>query len=200
MLISSKILREKLKEFSNKNTKISRLVKDKEIFRLKNGLYETDRSTKGYLLAGVIYGPSYLSFEFALSYYGLIPERVVIYTSATLNKRRSKIYNNYFGNYYYTDIPERVYSIGVKHITNEKYPYFIATAEKALSDKLYKLPIIKNLKHMEHMLFFDLRIDEEELLKFDLFLLKEIANKYNSNNVTMLYKYLKKIKEKEVNE
>lgn len=53
-------------------------------------MYETDSNTPGYLLAGSIYGPSYLSFDFALAYYDLIPERVVNYTSATFGKKKKK--------------------------------------------------------------------------------------------------------------
>ena len=44
--------------------------------------YETDRNVPAYLLAGSIYGPSYISFEYALSRYGLIPEAVYAVTCA----------------------------------------------------------------------------------------------------------------------
>lgn len=37
------------------------------------------------VLVGVIYGPSYLSFDFVLAWYGLIPETVQTFTSVTLN-------------------------------------------------------------------------------------------------------------------
>lgn len=37
------------------------------------------------MLVGVIYGPSYLSFDFVLAWYGLIPETVQTFTSAALN-------------------------------------------------------------------------------------------------------------------
>ena len=45
-----------------------------EVFPITRGLYETDPNVPGYLLAGSIYGPSYISFEYALGYYGMIPE------------------------------------------------------------------------------------------------------------------------------
>lgn len=47
-----------------------------EYTKVVKGIYETNSDTAGYLLAGSIYGPSYLSFDFALSYYGMIPEAV----------------------------------------------------------------------------------------------------------------------------
>ena len=61
-----------------------------KLIKIRNGLYETEANTPSYLLAGSIYGPSYISFEYALSYYGLIPERVTTITCATFNKRKEK--------------------------------------------------------------------------------------------------------------
>ena len=66
------------------------MIKKKEIIPIVKGFYETDSKIPGHYLASIIYGPSYLSFEFALSYYGLIPEAVYHFTSATFNKRRRK--------------------------------------------------------------------------------------------------------------
>lgn len=59
------------------------MVKSGEYIQIVKGFYETDKSTADYLLAGSIYGPSYLSFEFALAFCGLIPEAVYTFTSAT---------------------------------------------------------------------------------------------------------------------
>jgi len=49
------------------------LLKSKLVSIIR-GLYETDKNTPGYYLVGSIYGPSYLSFEFALGYHSLIPK------------------------------------------------------------------------------------------------------------------------------
>jgi len=46
------------------------------LFKIVNGLYETNPYTPPYLLSGTIYGPSYISFEYALSIHGLIPEKL----------------------------------------------------------------------------------------------------------------------------
>ena len=54
-----------------------------------------------YLLAGSIYGPSYISFEFALSYYGLIPEAVHVVTCASFEKKKKKTYDTIFGTFTY---------------------------------------------------------------------------------------------------
>ena len=69
--------------------KIGRLVKERKLIPIIRGLYETDDSVPGYLLANIIYGPSYLSFEFALSWYDLIPEAVFTITSASFSKKKN---------------------------------------------------------------------------------------------------------------
>ena len=81
---------EELKEYSNPAAKLSRMAKQGECFPIVRGLYETDRTVPGYLLAGSIYGPSYISFEYALAHYGLIPETVYTITCATFEKKKKK--------------------------------------------------------------------------------------------------------------
>lgn len=144
MLITNKVLKENMQNYSNKDTKLSRKVKAGKIFKIINGLYETNANTPGYLLAGSIYGPSYISFEYALSYYGLIPERVS------------------------TIIPDLAYPEEIILKTEGDYSYQIATPEKALCDKLYTLEPINNYDNLRNMLFNDLRIDEDEFNKLNV--------------------------------
>ena len=65
MIITNDIAKENFKEYSNKNTKLAREVRDGKLFKIINGLYEINKNTPGYLLAGSIYGPSYISFDYA---------------------------------------------------------------------------------------------------------------------------------------
>ena len=192
MILTNGMIKENLKGYSNKNTKINREIKKGNLIKIINGLYETDSSVKGYLLAGSIYGPSYLSFDFALSYYGLIPEKVTAFTSATCNKKKKKNYNNQFGTYLYRDVPTKVYPIGIKIIEEGSYSYQIATPEKALCDKLYTLQPLKNMKELENILFNDLRIAQDEFDKLNLHEIEEISNFYNSTNVNLLYRYMRR--------
>lgn len=192
MIKTNNMVKESYEEYSNKNTKISREVKNGNLFRIINGLYETNSNVEGYLLAGSIYGPSYLSFEFALSYYGLIPEKVTTYTSATCDKKKKKEYDNIFGHYTYRDVPTNVYPLGIEIIEEDGYIYQIASPEKALCDKLYTLAPIKTLKKMQSILFEDLRIDEDGLKKLQLYDIEEISKYYHSSNVAMLYKFLRR--------
>lgn len=75
------MLLDEYRDYHAPANKLSRMVSGGELIPVVKGLYETDAAISGYLLAGSIYGPSYLSFEFALSEYGLIPEAVYIYIS-----------------------------------------------------------------------------------------------------------------------
>lgn len=192
MILTSDMIKKSLQEYSNKNTKISREVKKGNLIKIINGLYETNPNVNGYLLAGSIYGPSYLSFDFALSYYGLIPEKVTAYTSATCAKKKKKNYKNQFGTFIYRDVPRNVYPLGINIIEEGEYVYQIATPEKTLCDKLYTLTPISNMTELENALYNDLRIDIDELNHFNIQDLEELSNSYHSTNVKLLYKYIKR--------
>ena len=89
MIVTYQMLKESLSDYKNPDNKIKRMSDGGEIVKLTRNLYETNVNTPGHLVADAIYSPSYLSFDYALSYYGLIPEMVYIYTSATFNKKKS---------------------------------------------------------------------------------------------------------------
>jgi hypothetical protein len=193
MIKTSSILLNEYKHYLNPKDKIRRLSLNGELIPIVRGFYETDKSTPGYYLASTICGPSYLSFNFALAHYGLIPEAVYEFTSATFGKNKSKIFKNYFGVYSYRDIPMAVYPYGIKIIEEKGYVYQIATPEKALCDKLYTISPIKNQRELEKWIFDDMRIDEiafNGLNKEDII---SICNLYHSTNLNLLEKYLRRI-------
>lgn len=192
MLITNKIIKKNLNNYSNKDTKISRDVRDGKLIKIVNGLYETDANTPGYLLAGSIYGPSYISFEYALSFYGLIPERVNVITSATFAKKKKKQFDTNFGIFTYRDIPVKAYSEEIILKEEKNYFYQIASKEKALCDKLYTLKPLKNYSNLEKMLFSDLRIDSEEFNKLDVQKIEGLSDLYHSTNVKLLIKYMRR--------
>ena len=109
MIITSNIAKNFLSKYSNKDTKLLRNVRDGKLIKIINGLYETNVNTPGYLLATSIYGPSYISFEYALCFYGLIPERVNVITCATFDKKKKKQFKTFFGTFTYRDIPVLAY-------------------------------------------------------------------------------------------
>lgn len=192
MIITNNIAKKKLVKYSNKDTKLSRDIKNGKLIKIINGLYETDSNTPGYLLATSIYGPSYISFEYALSYYGLIPERVSTITCATFDKKKKKQFNTKFGIFTYRDIPIFAYPEEIILKEENNYSYQIASKEKALCDKLYTLKPLNNYSDLENMLFNDLRIDIENFNKLNKYKIEKLSNLYHSSNVKLLSKYMRR--------
>ncbi|MEA1879989.1 MAG: hypothetical protein U9N11_05045, partial [Campylobacterota bacterium] len=138
-------------------------------------------------VANRLYTPSYLSFDYALSYYGLIPERVYEVTSATLHAK--KVFDTPLGRFSYRPIPMEVYALGVDWLYDEvNGGKFIATPEKALCDKIRGDRGVGRLNQekMREYLLYDLRIEWEALLKLDVGLIEEISKKYKSHNLKSL--------------
>ena len=82
------VLMDALAEYRKPRDRITRLLSGGEIVRIKKGLYCFGEAFRREPiirehLANMIYGPSYVSLEYALSYHGLIPERVETVTSVT---------------------------------------------------------------------------------------------------------------------
>ena len=192
MIKTTSMILEGLKMYASPASKLSRMVKSGEYTRIVKGLYETDPSIPGYLLAGSIYGPSYLSFEFALSYHGLIPEAVYAFTSATYDKKKKKKFETAFGTFTYRDVPKKVYPLGVELVQEGDYSYWIASPEKALCDVLYTKSPVANQNELRSLLFDDMRVDEEGFknLKCEyIFLLEE---KYGSTNIQKLSRLMRR--------
>ena len=193
MIVTMLDLKVMYKDYTDINGRIKRDVDNNILFPLVRGIYETNGNTDGFMIASYIYGPSYLSFEYALSFHQLIPERVVVYTNATFNKRKSNTYNNHFGLFTYRDVPKEAFPFFVKAYELDTYSYFIASPEKALCDLLYIKQPVKSIKELKMLLFDDLRINKDI---FDQLVFKDIlylSSKYISNNI----KYLKKMIESE---
>ena len=192
VILTTSMLIEQLNEYSDPAGKILRMKRNGEIYRLNSGIYENNGNTHGYCLAGVIFGPSYLSFDYALSVYGLIPEAVYTFTSATFDKKKSKEYKNHFGCFSYRDIPSEVYPFGINIMEENEYIYQIATPEKALCDKLYIMPPVTSQKEIERTLFDNLRINSDEFEKLNFDDILQIGEKYHCNNLKYLMKYLRR--------
>ena len=192
MIVTASMLFDQYKDYGDPAGKIMRLRKEGKIIPLTRGLYETDPKAPGQCLAGAIYGPSYLSFDYALSVYGLIPEAVYAYTSATFEKKKKKEYVNQFGRYRYRDVPSEVYPFGIVIREEGGYSYLIATPEKALCDKLYSMSPVTSVKDIGLMLFEDLRIDEDGFSRLNAEDILQIGEGYHCNNLYYLMKYLKR--------
>jgi len=126
-----------LRGISLYDAELSRWQKEGLLERIKRGLYVfADR--KQYLTAeevsALLYEPSYLSLESALSIYGLIPEGVPMQTAVTTRATRS--FSNLFGNFSYRSVkPELFFGYRVKETRYAKF--LLAEPEKALLDYFY---------------------------------------------------------------
>lgn len=192
MIKTHAIIMQELENYKAPGNKLSRMVNDELIIPVIRSLYETEKNTPGYLLAGSIYGPSYLSFDYALSHYGLIPEAVYVFTSATFEKRKAKKFTTQFGTFIYRDVPSSIYPLGIQIKKEGPYAYAIASPEKALCDKLYSISPVKNKKEMQQLLFSDLRIDENEFIKLNHDDLITLCELYHCTNLKILAKLLRR--------
>lgn len=117
------------------------------LIKLKRDIYllnEADRkiNPSNLFIANQIYAPSYVSLEYALNFYGLIPERVIDITSVTT--RKTKQFNNASGVFVYKNLKEQCFS-GFTKVKDEAGLFiFIALPEKALVDFFYfNLPALR---------------------------------------------------------
>lgn len=192
------LLIDNLEEYANKRDVITRLMRSEKIVRIKKGLYIFGGDyRKGMIckevLANQIYGPSYISFEYALSYYGMIPERVEQLTSATTGK--SKKFNTPIGLFSYQYLPIEKYAIGITIKQLDDYhSVFIATPEKALLDCVYCSRGLSNKIELPQYFRDDLRIDETSLMELSLTKLNEIANHYLNIQVNRVVQFIKDLK------
>jgi len=191
MIYTTNTLLDKLKDYSNPNDRITRLLKQKKIYRIIRGVYCDEPDVPNLYIANAIYNPSYISFETALRYYDLIPESVFGVTCATTNLTKNKEYKTHLGLFGFYNIPKEAFPLDIKRIECNGYTMFIASAEKALCDKLYECPVCVNLEHFEYLLFEDLRIDDDEFEKLDKKKLIKLAPFYHSKNLNLLIKFLK---------
>src|SRR5574344_1438349 len=95
------------KSFSNVNEKISNLIKNGDLIRLKKGFYTFSKpyQTKAIDLisaSNMLYTPSYVSFNYSLSYYAMIPERIREITSTTCKNKN--IFDTPIGRFSYKKV------------------------------------------------------------------------------------------------
>ena len=192
MIYTNAELRTKFRDYANPMAKVANMAKSKKIIRVTHGLYVDDPNIDPLFLSSYIYGPSYVSFETALSMYGLIPENAVAITCATCGKSKKKIYETPLGRYMYRDVPSKAFPEYTNLMSGEGgMGYLLATKEKAVCDKLYTIRAMKSHKAFIELLFDDLRLDRDGIMSLDIKALEDLAPLYRSPNVRMLLEYRK---------
>ncbi|MEK7504587.1 MAG: hypothetical protein AAB550_03745 [Patescibacteria group bacterium] len=121
-------------------------LKSGEIIALKKGLFVTkmylariEESSGIYekysqFIANTLRYPSYISLEYMLSLYGVIPEGVYVITSITT--KSSRLFTNKLGNFRYQNIKKNLF-LGYNEIEYKDNQVRIATKAKALFDTIY---------------------------------------------------------------
>ena len=135
----------------------------------------------------MIYGPSYVSLDYALHYHGLIPERVEAVTSVTSGRGRR--FSTPVGLFIYRMVPLRAYQVGIDQVQIEGgRPFLIATPEKALADKVHddRGSGIRTQEEMREYLLNNLRVDPEGLTKLQAEVFALIADRYRSKKIRLL--------------
>ncbi len=160
-LISRPLLKLLLEE--NPHTLKNQLLrwqKQGRILRLKRGLYILNPSDRHLdpsrlFVAYELYAPSYVSLEYALSFYGLIPEKVADITCITT--RKTMTFENSLGRFIYQHIKSEAFTGFAEQKDEAGLTYFLAVPEKAVVDFLYL---------NQHSIRGDIRAVLEESFRF----------------------------------
>ncbi len=189
-----------LKGFASPNKKIFDLVKSGELLKVKRGVYrlnsELIESIKPSeeILAQLLHGPSYISSEWALAYYGLIPEMVPNVTSVTIGRKMN--IKTSAGIFEYQHLPLEKYSFGFLEEKIHRNSFLLATPLKAVVDLVYfRLEKKEILSEQDKIAFFEsnYRIDTLSLCKKisfeELITAKKIYKRVSSVNQILDYIY-----------
>ena len=167
--LTNQVLLDILKDYKRPFDKISELTRQGLLLQVKRGVFVPGPRLKmpmpeSFLLSNHLWGPSYVSLESAMSYWGLIPERVFETTAVTT--KPAKKYNTPVGRFSYTKMPLPYYAFGVQQVAlTARQNVLIASPEKSLCDKIITTSGIslRSKKQTLELLLEDLRIDDGSL-------------------------------------
>ncbi|MCL5986312.1 MAG: hypothetical protein M1371_07070 [Actinobacteria bacterium] len=153
-------------------------VKSGELVTLKRGLYTfTDRQVDKVEVARYLYSPCYISLEYALNLYGLIPD--IPFAMTMVTPKATRKFNTIFGQFVYRKIKKEAF-LG---FDEEK---LIAEKEKALVDYLYL-----NSSHLLPSTSFWEELRLQNLDHFDFSKAFYFVEKFNSRKLLNLLKSVK---------
>lgn len=180
-----------LQDYAAPRDVITRLLRKKQLIRIKKGLFVfgADYARRPYsleVLANQIYGPSYISREYALQYYGLIPEAVAEVTSMT--SKRSKEFRTPIGRFSYSYLNISCLPLGVTQEEGiDGVRFLIATKEKAVADLLYiHKEAVRDALELRDLLIEGYRLELENVAALDKQLLRDIAPHYRLKTISLL--------------
>jgi len=185
--------------YSNVKFKIYQLKQKGIIKSLKKGLYihmpvlSENVISKELISNNLLGNPSYISLDYALYYYGLIPETVHEVTALTI--KRSKVFKTEFGVFSYKQIKEELYALGINMENSKEGNFLIASKEKALCDKVYFIKDIQitSKQKMYDFLENDLRFDTDELKDFNIEIISKYFDISKSKKIKLLLNLIKEL-------
>ncbi|MBI2459368.1 MAG: hypothetical protein HYV53_02320 [Parcubacteria group bacterium] len=128
------------------------------LVRLRKGLYALKEMIPNEeVIANALYQPSYISLEYALSRYGIIPE--MPYTITSVTTKITTVFTALGRDFSYQKIKKSAYTGYIPEEVGRR-TIFIATPEKALVDYLYFVSLGK--KTVNNRLSFD-RLDVKKI-------------------------------------
>ena len=192
MIKTTAMLISELPGYVNPKAKIGRMVDEGALYPIIRGIYEDKPDTPAVYLAGSIYGPSYISFEYALSYYGLTPAWKGPVTCAAYGKRKEKLHETSFGTFTYRDIPKKAFAEELILHCENGYSFVMASPERAFCDELYKLAPSANLKELRALMFDEIGIGRRKISRLNPVILYRLANLYGCRNLHLLKSFLRK--------
>ena len=179
--VSGAIIRSCFPDLASPEKKVQALEKSGELIRLKRNLFVvnqelTGKETDVRLCANHIYGPSYVSFQWALRYYSMIPEQVFLMTSATT--KRSRSFETPIGNFSYVQVPASYFPIGVECRKEQGVSFLMATREKALCDTILLDNFVprQSIKSLATYLEEDIRVDMDILTELDTDIIEQCSH------------------------
>lgn len=186
---------DRLRDYRAPRDKLGHLCRSGAVIRVRKGLYVPgwrlgeEPPVEPLVLAGLIYGPSYVSLETALARHGLIPERVEEITCIT--SKRAKDFRTPVGRFRYEPVSERVFGCGIRLEQARGGAFFMAEPEKALCDRVAMISGLKAAREVAAVLEDDLRVDVDAVMStFRLPLVQEIAELYRRKNVAAFHRWL----------
>jgi hypothetical protein len=198
--ISRHVLLEILRGYKRPNDKISELIQNGELVSLRRGLYVPGPKTdlpkpESFLISNHLRGPSYVSLESALSYWGLIPERTVEISSVTV--KTSKKYTTPVGRFGFQQLPLPYYSFGIQSVKlTQNQLALLASPEKAICDKIVLTPNVnlRSIKQARAFLLEDLRMNEDVVRTLNLDIITEwLEEAPKKNSLKMLISTVKEL-------
>lgn len=161
-------------------------ARDGFLYRLKRGIYmlNVDRPIEEEI-ANAMYKPSYISFEYALAYYSLLPEMPYVVTSATTKVTRLIVAAE--KSYSYRTIKREAFT-GYSMVRQNGGSFMIAEKEKAVVDYLYFVTLhkashndrlVENIRNAIHRKNSDLNL-ERILSHTKLFASSRLCNLVNT--------------------